>query len=58
MAIPIIMCILLGNYLDEKFGTNVLFLIIFTIIGVLSAFRNLYILAIKKIPKGKKDLKK
>lgn len=58
MAIPIIGCILLGHYLDTKFGTNVVFLIIFTVLGVLAAFRNLYVLFLKKIPAQKKDTRK
>ncbi len=53
MAFPIIGCIWLGSIIDKKLGTNVLFLIIFTILGVGAAFRNLYVLAIQKI--GKKE---
>lgn len=42
MLTPIIGCILLGHYLDEKLQTKVLFLIVFTILGVGAAFRNLF----------------
>jgi F0F1-type ATP synthase assembly protein I len=55
MAIPIIGCILFGNYLDNLFDTKVLFLIIFTILGMLSAFRNLYVISMKSAKKRKKD---
>ncbi|PKM95324.1 MAG: F0F1 ATPase subunit [Firmicutes bacterium HGW-Firmicutes-1] len=58
MAIPIIGCILLGSYLDGLLGTNIIFLIVFTILGVMAAFRNLYVLSVKKNPSGKKAPKK
>lgn len=44
MAIPIIGGILLGNFLDERFSTGYLFLIIGIVIGVLAAFRNLFMI--------------
>lgn len=53
MAIPIIGCILFGNFLDRAFGTGPLFLVIFTILGMLSAFRNLYVIAMKGSKKRK-----
>ncbi|GMQ57687.1 hypothetical protein AN1V17_20820 [Vallitalea sediminicola] len=55
MAIPIIGCILFGNFLDRILSTGVLFLIIFTILGMLTAFRNLYVIAMKSSKKRKKD---
>lgn len=54
MLIPILMCIFIGKWLDKKFGTNILFLIIFTIIGVGAAFRNLYVIVIKEYNKEEK----
>lgn len=51
MFVPIFGCILIGNFLDKCFGTNVVFLIIFTIIGVISAFRTLYMLTMRKFKK-------
>lgn len=45
MVIPIIGCIWLGSFLDAKLNTGVIFLIIFTVLGVFSAFRNLFFLA-------------
>ncbi len=55
MAIPIIGCILFGTYLDHLLRTQVLFLIIFTILGTLAAFRNLYKLSQRDDLIGKKD---
>ncbi len=47
MALPIIGCIVLGSILDRAFHTRVLFLIIFTILGTLTAFRNLFVIGTK-----------
>jgi ATP synthase protein I len=44
---------LAGYYLDRKFGTEPLFLIIFFIIGVIAAFKNLYTLYKKMQKNGK-----
>lgn len=55
MAIPIIGCMLLGNFLDRILNTGAIFLIVFTILGVLSAFRNLYVIAMKGSKHRKKD---
>ena len=53
MALPIVGCIWLGSVIDKKLGTNVLFLAIFTVLGVGASFRNLYVLAVQKT--GKKE---
>lgn len=58
MAIPIFLCIFIGNFLDNKLGTEVLFLIIFTVIGVLAAFRNMYVVGMRYAKKERKDSKK
>ncbi|MGO1368658.1 AtpZ/AtpI family protein [Senegalia sp. (in: firmicutes)] len=42
MAVPIIGSIFVGSLLDEKLGTNVLFLIIFVILGVGASFMTLF----------------
>lgn len=55
MAIPIIGCMLLGNYLDNLLGTNVILLLVFTVLGMLAAFRNLYKLSQREDFLGKKD---
>ncbi|NDL66709.1 AtpZ/AtpI family protein [Anaerotalea alkaliphila] len=55
MATPIIGSILFGAFLDRKFGTGVLFLGIFTVLGVGAAFRNLYVLMNKQDLARKKE---
>lgn len=57
MVIPILGCILLGSFLDNLLHTNIVFLLIFTVLGVLSAFRNLYVVTLKSSGLGKKDTK-
>ncbi|MCT4613165.1 MAG: AtpZ/AtpI family protein [Clostridia bacterium] len=47
MIVPIVMCIYIGVYLDEKFNTGAIFLVIFTLLGILAAFRNMYYLVMK-----------
>ncbi len=34
--------ILIGKFIDDKLGTNAVFLAIFTVLSVLAAFMNLY----------------
>jgi len=48
MVIPIFAGVYIGNYLDEKFSTGGIFLLIFIILGVGTSFLNLYKLAMKK----------
>lgn len=43
MMVPVFLCVWLGSFLDEKFGTAFLFPV-FLILGFLSAIRNVYIL--------------
>jgi F0F1-type ATP synthase assembly protein I len=42
MAVPILGGIFIGNFLDNKFNTGVVFLIIFAVIGIISAFISLF----------------
>ncbi|MDO5707640.1 MAG: AtpZ/AtpI family protein [Andreesenia angusta] len=42
VIIILIGCIFLGKFLDEKLGTDIIFLIVFTVIGVLSAFNYIF----------------
>lgn len=49
VVLMLIACIFIGKYLDDKFGTKVLFLIIFTILGVLSAFNYIFKIGLKGI---------
>ena len=48
MLIPILGGVLFGAFLDRKFKTQGIFLIIFVILGVGTSFRNLYMLSIQK----------
>lgn len=47
MIIPIIGGVLLGNFLDKRFSTGYLFLLLGVVVGVLAAFRNLFIVGDK-----------
>ena len=58
MIVPIIGCFLFGNYLDTRFSTGNIFLLIFTILGVLAAFRNLFIIGMKSGTDRKDDTNK
>lgn len=42
VLIPIMLCLALGIYIDKKVGTNMMWTIIFLIIGVLSGFLNIF----------------
>ena len=42
MILPIVIGLFIGKFLDEKLGTGYIFLFIFLVIGVGSAFLNLY----------------
>lgn len=56
MLVPIVGCMLLGIFLDRKFETKVVFLIIFTILGVGASFRTFYMMTVYNY--RKKDTKK
>ncbi|MFZ7133023.1 MAG: AtpZ/AtpI family protein [Eubacteriales bacterium] len=58
MIIPIIGCFLIGHYLDEKFNTGNILLFIFTILGVMAAFRNLFVIGIKSSTHKRNDKNK
>ena len=57
MAIPIFFCVFVGIWLDERFGTNGLFLIIFILLGVMAAFRNLFVAVLGRPDKDKEEKK-
>lgn len=42
MIVPIVGTMIIGKILDDKLGTNVLFLAIFSILGIAASFVNLY----------------
>lgn len=56
MLVPIFLCSFLGWFLDDKFGTSYLFVILF-FVGALAGFRNIFILA-RKIYEDKSEDKK
>ncbi|SHK11241.1 Putative F0F1-ATPase subunit Ca2+/Mg2+ transporter [Caminicella sporogenes DSM 14501] len=47
MVTPIFGGVVIGKFLDDKFGTGNVFLFIFVIIGVLSSFTSLYKITMK-----------
>ena len=53
MVVPILGCLMLGNYIDKRFNSSPLFLFIFIVIGVGAAFLNLYKLTIKDTKRRK-----
>ncbi|OPJ55267.1 AtpZ/AtpI family protein [Alkalithermobacter paradoxus] len=53
MVSPIIVCVLIGNFLDKKMNTQPLFLFIFIVLGVASSFVNLYKIALRDKKKRK-----
>lgn len=57
MAIPIFFCVFVGIWLDKTFGTNPLFLVIFILLGVMAAFRNLFHVVLGSFNDDKKDKK-
>lgn len=58
MLVPIIACFLLGHYIDKKFSTGNIFLFIFTIMGVMAAFRNLFVIGMKSSTHKRDDKNK
>lgn len=57
MIVPILICTLVGNYLDEKINTSPLFMIILLLLGVAAAFRNLFYHTHKQMKKEDKNRK-
>ncbi|MBN2285469.1 MAG: AtpZ/AtpI family protein [Tissierellales bacterium] len=51
MIVPIMIGLFLGKFLDEKLGTGNIFLLIFIIAGVGSAFLNVYKIAMRDYKK-------
>ena len=47
MVTTIFISILIGIYLDKFFNTNVTFTLIFSFLGILAAFRNMYYYTMK-----------
>lgn len=55
MVVCILGCMLIGNFLDEVTGMSPLWLVIFILLGVGAAFRNLFFIIMKEFKKGEKD---
>jgi ATP synthase protein I len=55
MALPLFGSVFLGHWIDEKAGTNGIFLIIFILMGIYVSFRNMFVMILKKTDEGKKD---
>lgn len=53
MGISVVLAIafgvIFGRFLDERFGTKHLFFFIFLFIGIIAAFRNIYIIISREI---------
>lgn len=54
MIIPIVAAVYFGNYLDTKFQTGNIFLIVLIILGVMVGFTNVYKMVMHDIKKSKK----
>ena len=54
MIIPILICTIIGSFIDDAAGKQPLFTIIFLLLGVAGAFRNLFYLTNKEIKKVNK----
>ncbi len=57
MVVTIGMCFFIGKWLDEKLGTDIIFLAIFTFLGIGAAFRNLYMMVMLEYKKEEKKEK-
>lgn len=55
MIVPILGCMLLGGFIDQATGHSPLWLVVFILLGVGSAFRNLFHIILKEAKRGKKD---
>lgn len=47
MVVPIMLSLFIGRWLDDKLGTENVFLFVFIIIGVIASFINLYKIAMR-----------
>ncbi len=55
MIVTIFLCFFIGQWLDNLIGTAPIFLFIFTLIGVLSAFVGVYKISLKEINRTAKN---
>lgn len=52
VVLAIAIGVIFGRFLDERFGTKHLFFFIFLFIGIIAAFRNIYIIIGREIRKN------
>ncbi|MDO5388350.1 MAG: AtpZ/AtpI family protein, partial [Clostridia bacterium] len=52
MVVPIFICFFIGRTLDRLLNINGIFLIIFTVMGIMAGFRSVYVL-VRGFYKGK-----
>ena len=57
MMTPILLCTMIGVYIDEKTHLTPVFTIIFILLGTGGAFRNLFYHTSKQVSKDKKNKK-
>lgn len=53
MIVPIFLGVFVGNWIDSKLNTNSIFLLLFIVLGVASAFLNLYKVTMGRINRRK-----
>ncbi len=54
MIIPIFAGVYIGDYLDDRFGTGGIFLLVFILLGIAVSFMNLFKIGLRK-SRNKKD---
>lgn len=57
MITPILICLLIGQFIDEISHKTPLFTIAFILLGTAAAFRNLFYHTMKQVKKDSKDKK-
>jgi len=55
MVIPIFLCLFAGIWLDKQLGTEGVWTIILLLLGVMAAFRNLFVIVLSRVDSGKKE---
>ena len=58
ILIPIVLCTLLGSYLERRFETGGIIMVILILLGIAGGFRNLYMWAMAQVKEGRKDEKR
>ncbi len=55
LIVVTIICLFIGNFLDNFFDTSPLFIIIFFFVAIITSFRNIYVVAMGSINAKDKD---